>query len=668
MAVRPQIYADQSETRVLPLPDLSGPAPGAIIGEAAAELGRAGVDYLKQRDQLQLSQARSDRAVAFAEMQARVSARVADLRSTAGPGAAGHEEATGRLIEEETAAFLGTIGDVRLQREFAPDIARWRAGTVLGEQQYAIRERATKQVDDHETARDLRANGLRTKADANDLQIALDQSERMVAGYTLPDGAKATLLREDRDRLSRSYLEGLGAPDRLRLLEAGTFDGLIEPKTKDLLVGEAQVEIRSAQAAARQQATLAKAEVRDRIEGVARLTRDGIPLPDADIAQAREQARAHGLDALDYELGVALERNRTTRETSAWLPPDFDARIVDLNAKIAAGGDSPDPALVVQRDHLLTLRTRRTGQLRDHPVEFLASIGRPLAAIDVNDPATMGAAQIAERGRAMRALAERTGMPLRLLTEAEAAPLAEAIATGNSADRLQAAMTIGRFGGDAEAVLRQVAPNDDTFRIAARLGTLPERRVAAAAMRDALTGPDAIKANPKILDRTSAQAVFTAATADALAWLPPSYRAGLLETAANIYATRATRAGIEKWDAESFRAAIGDAIGGYWKGGTYLGGIAQRRSGDILLPVGMAAAEFDTRLQRATAQQLVAASNGAPVWQGGRPVRGAELKQMLPVAVGDGLYAFRTGNGFLTLADGRTPYRLNIRRVPADAR
>jgi hypothetical protein len=444
----------------------------------------------------------------------------------------------------------------------------------------------------------------------------------------------------------------------LKSEKTGSFlDYLPIDKRKDLL-DEAKSKIRTEERARRADERLA---IEDRVDGaeeVARLIDDNIPVPAASIDEAITVAKTAGKDALAYRLGVGKVKARLSFEHKADTPAEMQDDINALSAKITKASDHPKPEDVIARDHLVSLRDKATTALSNDPLSWAAGAWAiDIPPLDWDDPAKLG-----RRLQVARTVSKRTGAALSPLTDEEASALKVEMDHGPSG-QVGVLDRIRKFGPQgAVAVARQIAPDNDGFRVAAGLVTLPNASLARDAARDAIIGGDALKATPDIFKEPIARSSFADRAAPAMKLLPPEMRSGVYAAAKNIYAARRSRSGATDWDGDEWNAAVDAAMGGSGSGDSKRGGIGEWRGVPTVLPYGWTQDQLETTISRADDAKLWIAGHGAPVWSNGQPVRAEALKKMKMVAVGDGVYQFSDGNGFVSKSGGG-PFQINVREL-----
>jgi hypothetical protein len=409
-------------------------------------------------------------------------------------------------------------------------------------------------------------------------------------------------------------------------------------------------EARRQEAEARSQAahalTLFKEQWRTKIEDV----HAGVDVDPGSLAQAADQAEKLGAGDLAHDLRNA---SAAALVTAKFGPASQGDREAALHGIEQSKDWQKDPAKVAAHSQIQTLMDRDRQAADNDKLSLWSRNGGHLTPFNLGDPAAVKA-RIAEA----RGAQARYGGELQLLTEQEAKPLREAFDKGKPAEKAGIVETLSTYGGEtAKAMLRQIAPLQPQYAALADLAGMRNRQAGRQLARDALNGWEEIKANKHLIAGADEKTIqetlddprngYTAATV----MLDPVTRQGLMEVARGIYATRAARAGkagsldTELWK-QSYEAALGAA-------GDGTGGLARAATGErYILPRGGTQRDFEAVMWQADPAKFRAASgDDVPVWSG-RPMSLGEIrKQVTPVAVADGIYAFKSkGGGFVTSA------------------
>jgi hypothetical protein len=593
--------------------------------------------------------------VRFAQARDEEERAAVDAKTAAPEGGAGHSEAIRKRWDTRRQQLLEGITSERVRNYATERLAAW--GSEFQSREYAWEQgrRVEKLGSDVDRTIDISANRARRAIDASAFGEELDEFENGVELLSVPADLKSRLVREGRDRIARSFLEGMNGRDPRQaqaLLESGVFDEYLKPETLDILRGEAGVEIRREETEQRAALAAEKAQAREDINVFQKQLADGVPVKDEDIQRVQGLAQKYGFDGEVYDLGKARIINNANRVYRAATPIQLDQRVKELDASIAGAGDKAKPEQVIERDHLRTLLTQRSEELKSDPLDFGArGLGMRIDPIDFNDPASLQ-----RRAQSARAVANATGAPIRLLTNEEAEILSVQAAAGG-AGRRSVAEQLARLGArDALIAARQVAGEDEVLQRAVTLG--PNSRALA------LAGPEYAEKNPKLVPKEESSALYERIVSRSLRHLGGEFDGATLETARNIYAGFAGRKGYAgEFRPDWFGTAINMALGTTKRGAEWQGGLGQYNGRKILLPTTMTQREFDTALTRIN-RPLQGASTGTPVWGDGSPIKASQvLTQFTPVAVRDGVYRFETARGDVLLQKGGGPWLLDVRKL-----
>ncbi|UUL83450.1 hypothetical protein [Sphingomonas qomolangmaensis] len=379
------------------------------------------------------------------------------------------------------------------------------------------------------------------------------------------------------------------------------------------------------------------------------------------------EALAIGYEALDDSSSAASARLRAgeTRVTEQYRGAslsDIDGRINELTAQTAGKGLVPDQA--AELNGLRKVRDQTKARL-DAPGGLMAQLqlatGQQLAPLSDD-------ASFQRRANTALAAARRYGSPsIEPLTEAEL-PQLRALVAGNSAERTKALEEIARFR-DPRAIrgaAKQVAGADDgAFRIASTLMLQPGGSMNA---RDVLRGADAQRTNPDAFRAQEARLLFNQYAGPALAGMP-DYAGDVFDAAKSLYFARTTRAGGTAWSADAFRTAVATVTGQYRNGqGQVIGGFTRVQGVPVSLPSGWTHDGLMRRIARGERDDLIGASiNGSPVWPDGTNVSLGQIRQLIPVRLGETVYGFRdkSGAGLVQSKNVRgQPYTIDVTRLP----
>lgn len=601
-------------------------------------------------DKRQLEAKYADRAVALAGMQAQLEGNVAELRQSAAPGASGHEEKVGALVDGAVRSFTDTLDDPRLRNELLPHVASIAATIKLGEEKYAIEERAKKGVTDFTGLLNVQANTLFTNPTAENLNNAMALTGSAIDHMDLPDDAKAKLRIEAKHDLKVRAWQGA-----MEVNPALAIEGLDRGTLNDVAHGQEIVELRRSavalqehrEAQARAQAGQAKEAFKQAARTAIEDVTAGVATDPKALADRATAADAYGETDLAHDLRNAAAMAAVNAKYGPAPPAEKQAALHAIEAKAKW---REDPQAVAAHNQIETLIEHDRAKAATDPLSLWSANGGGLAPFSLSDPASVRA-----RVAPARAAQARYGGPLMLMTADEAAPIARQFEHGGPGDKASTIETAAAHGNEAgKALMRQIAPDKPEYAALVDLASMRNHPAGAAIAREALNGWEELKANKTIVaGQTAAQMQHEvdARYGPALAMLDPVVRQGVMDVARGIYATRAVRQGNHGiYDADlwlkSVRAALGDA-------GDGTGGFGRAKSGEaLLLPRGVTQGDFDTILFRSHGPQIEAAAFGgrdAPLW-GDRQMSPKDFKSLTPVLWRDdgvrALYMFRSASGY----------------------
>lgn len=635
------------------------PNAGAVA-DAAAGIGaaayKAGEDALARDDEFRLEKARSEWLIRQAQIESEASTDqdfdTLEQRTTAALAKARTDAGTFIRSKRGRATF---------ETLMAPTAERTLAGVreriVAGRRDIGRASTTDTVQKNHEAA-------LQTPDDNLAAQLVLSSVDTISAAR----GA-GWISAQEQQELRTNTLQKF-AKDRLSLLPdekqvellgkepaKGSYLAWLPTEKRKALFDDAVVRVRTEKRAQRAELRASMQGAVDDAEETLRLANDGVSLPMEKIDGAIANATAAGRDSLVYGLKAARIKVAASAEYQSATPTELQDAVNELELKITKAGTKSHPGDVILRDHLITMRDKMTTQLNADPLSEAPKHGIAVEPLDWDSPASLGA-----RLKAARVMSKSTGAPFRPLTDEEATPLKAEIERG-PAGKLSALDKIKRFGpmGAVEAA-RQLAPDDEGFRVAASLATLPHPSVAAATSRAAIMGADELAANPALFDESDARKNFDGPLR-AMRLLPPDMKAGVYKAARNIVAANLSKNRITKWDDDYWAPSISMALGGYLDRGVKRGGLGTWRGEPVLLPYGWSQGEMEGAISKATPAGLSGASNGIPVYRDGSPVPLNRLKQLQMVATGDGSYRLMDGAGFIARKGGGA-FVLNVRKLP----
>jgi hypothetical protein len=655
------------------------------LGGAAFDAGMR-ADQVKQQvdenthrialieDQRNLSATIADRAAAMATGQADLKQQLIQLRETAPEGGAGHEAAAGELIDKWRDDFLGTLTDPRVRTALIDNVAAAEGNLKVGEAEFAAVKREEKIGDDFGTLKTTLSSSI-FSSDPADLPHALGQAddlwEKAVAAAPLDGNGRAKLSREGRHDIHFAAAQriGLDHPQALiAMIDKGMLnDVALNDHEIPALRNWAQALQDHQEVEARRAVSEARADARTFLSSIPQRVANGVPVPPEDFVRAHTLLANPDLKlaAEGFDIGKAEVIDRVNRKWDGASADVIDGRIKQLNAEIERKGDKVDPAEVIERNRLQEMLPSRTAEQRNDPLGHYARQGGAIEPINWTD-----ANSLQNRLNQARIAQGRNGGPLVVLSDEEAAPIAQAVAQGGVKGHVEAMDMLAAAPPEfAIAAARQVAPGNPHFWMATALATLG--REGRAAARDSLLGSDAIAAHKSIVREKEAQAQF-GRFAGAMTGLDPQTQHGLYDAALGIFATRRLRSGRVEWaenDPEAqaaFRLAVNVAVGAARRpDGSVQGGFGNWAGGTTILPHDMTQGEFETALGRAGPDDFRRAAGGhEPHFASGKAPSLGQFKQMQLVPVGDGRYRAQLGNAALIDETGRA-YEFDIRKLGA---
>jgi hypothetical protein len=493
-------------------------ALGGSLFDATMRAGEARDHIAENEDRIRLiedernvSAAIADRAAGLATSQADLRTQLLHLRENAPEGGAGHEQAANELIDKWTSEFMGTLTDQRVRNALVDNVAAAAGSLRVGEAEFAAGQRAEKLASDFGTLKTTLSNGIYT-ADPAELGHQIQQNEALwakaVQAAPLDGNGKAKLLKEGLHdiRFSAAQRVGLENPDALiEMIDKGGLNSAALndheiPALRNWAV--ALKEHREVQA--RQALNEVRQDARTFLSGLVQRTKEGIPVAPEEFAKARELVSRPDLklSSEEFDIGKAAVIDGVNRKWDGAPASAIDGRIKQIDAEIARKGDKVDPSLVIERNRLQEILPSRTAEQRNDPLTHYARNGGAVTPLDLTSPASMQ-----NRLNEAKIAQNRLGGRLTVLTDEEAAPLEQRMASGGVAGRIEVMNTIAMGGQEfAIAAARQIAPDNMHFRMATALATLG--RDGRAAARDSLMGSEAIAAHKAIVREKEAQAQF----------------------------------------------------------------------------------------------------------------------------------------------------------------
>lgn len=645
--------APRDATATLPFarPETFGAGLANAVGDAAMFVARSDTARRAEEIQLERDKQASAAALQLARIQEEGVQFALEQQGQTDPGGAGYTRQIEAWLQDKEAQFLGSIGDDRVREAMATRFASWRTQTVTSALSWEKGQSVAFAVGNYGELTKIRSNQAARSSPEQFVQLLKDQEQdtNMLEGVA-PD-VRVKLLRGASEELAIGFLTGRSPEEQKALLASGRFDAL-DPDVVRQLQANAEIEIKRAEKEREAKQRAQQAAIADTVDAVLKDVGDGLPVTDAVLADAQTKAEAVGLTDKVKDVFDARVRNQANREFQSVGVVGIDAEVKRLNTKIAEAGDKATRADIIRRDHLEQLRGKRREMIESDPADFASRLGIEWKPLALDDPAALSGS-IAERKRAAAATAAAAGLPVQLLTEAEAQQFKANIGTREG--RALLLNVAGAFGGDANKVIDQVAPDQPLLRHL--VGLTPTQRTYA------LEGASLIDAKaykpPEDLDGAIRARIGTA-----LNGFSASARAGVIETARAYYAYQKSRSGDDgsKLDERTVMVAVDRALGNIegkrgQEGGR--GGLALWR-GDarFALPDTMTEAEFRRRV---SGNKL----SGFFFGDGKTPITAQQLRdQFIPVAIGGTRYQWQRGpNGSYALDSRGKPAVLDVGKL-----
>jgi hypothetical protein len=662
MAAREEIYRRQLQAGgSTPFGQASPAAFGAGVGAALEQAGADLQQVEHWRDRQKEEEAQevdgAEAAKRFSAAGAELDDFLTDLKAK-GPPPEGYQAAVQAQLDRIRSGATDGLTNKHVLRRLDVQLSELgaRAGSKAfdlesGNRVAGILTNAVKQ-------RDLAYGRVRSgNGDAGVFAEERQNLDISAHALNLPEEQLGPYLRDGNDLLADALLQGMEPQVRRDVLASGMYNEYLKPATLDRLINGTEADVRREEAAARAEAAhdaaVAKSEIGDAEQALQQ--ERGTFQEWSAIADRWEAAGDTGRAAVARSRGFEIQATEQHRGDS---PAERQARIEMLAAKStrSAQEESELKGLKSQQDYVNGLSA--IGR-------YEYATGKVAPPLDWSDPKS-----IARRVHTMQAAKGAYGGEPEFLKPGEEAPLKEVMATGTNPEKVAAMQSVAALPGPvALQVIDKVAGSDKNLRAAATLATFGD---GGARMSLALQGPAALLATPTLLTREKdADGHFVgnspeehwASLAPALAGMPAAYVADLRQNTINIYAALAGKTGAKTFQPRLMGDAFLLAVGGERKGGVQRGGLGRWQGRTVLLPTGMSQAEFDSRLSRAGRFQWHEAAVGAqPKHEGRDFVTTGDLRRLVPVMAGDGLYRLRDGNTFVMAEDGGI-YTFDVRKL-----
>lgn len=642
---------DASATLPFARPETFGAGLADAVGDVSMGVARESVVRKAEDKQLERDKEATAAALALAKIQEEAVAFATEQQSQTDAGGAGYSRQIEAYLQDREAQFLGSIRDDRVRDAMAPRFAEWRSRTVISAQGWEKGQSVALAVGNYGELTKIRANQA-NRADADGfVELLAQQRQDLALLEGVPPDVKVKLDRAGTEEIAVGWLTGRTPQEQKALLESGRFD-MLDPNIMRQLKEGAAIGIAREQKELEAQARIRQAEVADAVDQVLKDVGDGLPVNDAQLAEAQAAAQEAGLKDKVTDLFDARIRNHANREFQNVGVVAIDSEVKALNTKIARAGDKATRADIIRRDHLVDLRDKRRRMIEDDPAEFASRLGVEWTPLSDESPEAL-AASIADRKRAARATAAAAGLPVKFLTDAEATQLAANVKTTEG--RAKAIEIAAAFGPDAGKVIDQIAPEQPLLKHLT--GLTPKQRGFALEGAGLIAGKG--YKPPEGLDGAIRARIGTAMNG-----FNESARQGVLETARGFYAYYKARAGDDgaEVDERLVLLAVDRALGNVdAKPGEQGGrdGIASWR-GEMrfILPNRMTEAEFRRRISGGTLQGFFWGDRKTPV-------TAQQLREkFIPEKIGGTRYRWRQmGGGGYALDNRGQPAVLDVGKL-----
>jgi hypothetical protein len=538
--------------------------------------------------------------------------------------------------------LLAGISDDQVRQRASEQLDSFADQLHGSEATFAAGQQVAKTVMDVREAARIGANRVRQSGDPDSFGQELGQFYSMVNGMAGLTPVQRQQLRQEGEQdygvAFGNRLIDTNPHGAVALIDAGSLNGFLKPEQVDALRNGAQVEIRRSDAAAEHALALAAAQTREQIATVKEQSKQGIDVS-GQLPDLIGAAQKLGDTSTVVELQGMARDSVFAKVWGASPPLAREHRIAALQAK-PAGERSQDEQTELK--WLVDKKGSLDSKFNSDPVGFALS----------NAPGGMGPPpietwspdELAARAKWVAGAREVYGtMPP--LTKAEATSLSQRAVESDKGYN-QALDLVGRFPGRmAGSAARQVFPSDPYAQQLAVLS--PQYRKLA------IDGREALKANPKLKTIASDRdkddvAELVSGFHQALAAVPSAQRTAILGVAGNIAASALEGNGGSggEMNRRLYAAALDRALGATGEGAQKRGGLGSWAGRPFLVPDAMTQIEFGNTLGRFIKTHPAK----APVNPDGSPI---EIRKMLPIAQGGGLYRFYVGERVVTNRDGK---------------
>lgn len=628
------------EGQAMPSPSAAayGAGFGGDLAQAGERLHAVKIDQYKRERQLTAQREAADFAHRYALHRQNMDGIARERRANAAPGAMGHTKSVLEADQAAQESLLAGITDDEVRRHATAQIDEYR--TRLGEVEgnYEEWQRIGKLASDVGSSTDIAANRIASSEDptvyAQEQRLQYQAIDAMPG---LPADVRDRLKREQVDqKLGVAYVNKLNETNpqaALAMLNAGTFDTVLEPGQIEQLRNGAHVEIRRAEAAVQHAAALAHSQLTEQVATVTQLAKDGIDVS-AQLPQLIAASAAAGDTSTVARLQGLGRDNVFAQVWNGATPLQREARVREL------GTIAESQRTTAQQAELAWL-ARKSGpldsQFQQDPVGFAiahAPAGMKPPGLDQG---------MAARAQWVRDVRGAYG-DVNPLSGNEVAAFKNRVAQGDAGYREVMGTLAGLPPRLAKMGARQIAPDDLDMQ---QLVMLPE-----PVRRAAIDGKAALTANSKLaeaadVDEKAAIATATNGLHQALAMVPMTERNAIINVARNIAVGHLARRGGQggEMTAELWGASLNLALGAVNTDKGRTGGMGRWGGAYFIAPAGWTAEHF-TDVVFAKVQ---ADPHNGPVNPDGSAVN---LRTARPVIIAPGTYQFFVGDR-VVMARGR---------------
>lgn len=560
------------------------------------------------------------------------------VREARKDGSTGHTIRMGEAWEAARGALLDGITDDRVRRRADQMFSEGGVRFRTGERTFEEASRVQRVTSDFSDWRSTTANRVRRLEKADDYTAAQREAAEAIDALDVGQDVKDKLHDETGQVYAISFLQGQIDRDPAvakALVTAGAFDDVLEPQQVEALLNKSDVEIRSRAVVAAREASETKAAIREQIQTLEEADRQGITVPDEKYEEAAQLAQTLGDDSLSLKIEGLRSNSRLAKVYEGASPVQREQRQAELAGK-ADRTVEEDRELKWLDDH----RGALDGRFNTDPAGFAAEAGEAPPPLD----------RPLDRARWARERSEAYGRPVPPITKNEAAQLQANFRAGRAGAVEVMDLLSTMPAAQAAQAARLVDPNDETLAVMVTLPK-PYRQLAldgrdAGKARPGLVR-DALRDDARLKEKTEG---YDAQFEEALRSVPPAQRAAIKTVGARILFGMLDQSGGEL-TANAYWKAMNMALGQRTDGATPVGGLGRWGERPFLLPDGVSGAAFGN-----TARRLAAQDDG-PVNPDGTP---ATIAGAYPVAIGNGLYEFRTAGGAVLKTRKRVAWQIRV--------